>query len=67
MRWTAIQYSAKPTKKTADQDRRQREIRRDAERAADQIKRHHPGNDHGAVGEIDHVHHAPNQREPHGC
>src|SRR5215472_18151241 len=52
-------------KKAADQDRRQSKIRRYAESAGDQIKRHHAGDDHGAVGEIDHVHDAPNKGKPH--
>jgi hypothetical protein len=53
-------------KKAADQNWRQGEIRRYAERSRQQIKREHAGDDHGAVSEIDHVHDAPNQGEPHG-
>ena len=52
--------------KAADQDRRQSEIGRDAERAGQQIEREHAGDDHRAMGQVDDVHDAPDQRQAHG-
>ena len=52
--------------KAADQHRQQGEIGRHAEPGGQEIKREHAADDHGAMGQVDDVHDAPDQRQPHG-
>ena len=59
-----VQHDA--DEKAADQDRRHGDVGVEAKPAREQKEREHAGDDHGAMGQIDDVHDAPDQRQAHG-
>src|SRR5262249_5026341 len=46
---------------------RNRAVGRQAQHVRQQIQHEHPEHDDRAMGEVDDIHHAPDQRQAHGC